>query len=236
MSSAPVDLQPLSDFDSPDVVAPAFRRFRRGLVAALVIVAGLSLVGGFLAGRPRAQTPRELLARAPGPHFVGETVRQGRLSALVLETARVGPETYAVHFVASADSLTPSEALHVEVPLNTLIPAPGDEDGLGGARLQTGGELVDSGFGPGTHVVEAWVLVPAGTRRLPVQFISAVPVVPGGNPPGGGRRPTAPENGPPETGPAESHLPPSVPGTDRALGNITIDMETLDVPARIWRR
>lgn len=235
MTSAPVDLQPLSEFDSPDVVAPAFRRFRRGLVAALVVVTALSLVGGFLAGRPDGQTPRELLSRAPGRHFVGEDIMQGPLSVLFLETARVGPRTYAVHFVASADSLGPSEAVHVEVPFNTLIPAPGEEDELGGLRLQTGGELVDSGFGPGTRVVEAWVLVPAGVRRLPVEFSAAVPVGPGVNPTSRDQRQGAPNNTP-EAGPAESRLPPSVPGTGRVLGKITIDMATLDVPDRIWRR
>lgn len=237
MNSAPVDLQPLAEFDSPDVVAPAFHRFRRGLVAAVVIVSALSLVGGFVAGRTNGQTPRELLARAPGRHFVGEEVSRGRLSVLVLDTGRVGPETYAVHFVAAAERLAPSDALHVEVPFNTLIPAPGEEDELGGLRLQTGGELTDSGFGPGTHVVEAWVLVPAGTRRLPVKFSAAVPVVPGVNNTSGGRRKGAPNTAPPKVGPDEPlYMPPSVPGTNRALGKITIDMSRLDVPDRIWGR
>lgn len=64
MSVPQADLSGLSEFDAPDVVAPAFRRFRWGLIAVLVVVAATAAFAGYTVDKTRTHDLRELLRQA----------------------------------------------------------------------------------------------------------------------------------------------------------------------------
>ena len=68
MSVPPVDLDQLKDYDTPEIVAPAFRRFRWGLVATLLLVAAAAGFAGYSVDKTRTHDQRELLRRADSLH------------------------------------------------------------------------------------------------------------------------------------------------------------------------
>lgn len=68
MSVPPADLGRLSEFDAPEVVAPAFRRFRWRLVAVLVLVAGVAAFAGYSVDKTRSADLKELLHRGDALH------------------------------------------------------------------------------------------------------------------------------------------------------------------------
>ena len=230
MTSTPAPLGQLAEVDTPELVKPAFRRFRRQLFAVLALVAVAAALVGFVAGRPHSQSPRDLMLRAEQRHLISRPLSQGDLSVLVLDAARVGPRTYGVHLVASAENLSTDQALDIHVPINTLIPAPGEEDDLGGLRMQTGGEIADSGYGAGTHVIEAWILIPTGTTEVPIEFRAGVPLNPTAPPPAA----TPGEDAVPSMDHEAAEMPPTTPGSAQTLGSITIRVDQLGVPKPIW--
>lgn len=64
MSVPPADLTRLSEFDTPEVVAPAFRRFRLGFLGALLAVALASGFAGYKVDQTRTHDLRTLLRTA----------------------------------------------------------------------------------------------------------------------------------------------------------------------------
>ena len=62
--TAPTDLSALREFDTPDVVAPAFRRFRLWLLALLLAVAAAAAFAGYSVDKVRTESLSELLRRA----------------------------------------------------------------------------------------------------------------------------------------------------------------------------
>ena len=64
MSSPAADLSHLNEFDNPDVVAAAFRRFRWTVAGLLVLVAVAAAFAGYSVDRTRTSDMKELLHRA----------------------------------------------------------------------------------------------------------------------------------------------------------------------------
>lgn len=235
-SDTPLDLDGYGDIDSPDVVRRAAGRFRRRLFACAAVVALLALSAGFLlAQQPGDTTPRGLLDQAAVRHEAGGQLRQDGLSLVVLEAGRVSEGIYVLHIVGVAERLDDQEALDLSIPVSTLIPPPGQEPAdLPGHQVQTLGiDPQESGYGPGRHVVQAWVVLPTGTRTVPVDFLAGVPQRP--SPPGASPDHGDPADASPSNGAAPRGLPPTVEGTGRRLGTIELDVKELQIPEEIWQ-
>lgn len=68
MSVPPSDLDAMREFDTPDIVTPAFRRFRLWLGVVLVAVAATAGYVGYSVDKVRTQDLSELLRRADALH------------------------------------------------------------------------------------------------------------------------------------------------------------------------
>ena len=68
MSVPPADLNSLREFDAPEIVTPAFRRFRWRLVGVLLLVAGVAAFAGYSVDRTRSEGLAELLHRGDTLH------------------------------------------------------------------------------------------------------------------------------------------------------------------------
>jgi hypothetical protein len=240
MAHEPVDLAELADDNVPELVAPAARRFRRRLFAAVALVALVGGSSGYLvASSPEDGSPRGRLAGAEPRVAVNEQLDGDGLSLLVLEAGRVSEGVYGIHVVGIAHDLDDQAALTLSVPINTLLPAPGEEsDDLGGLQVQTDEiEPGDAGMEPGRHVRQAWILLPTGTRTVPIQFAAGIPLAPQGAPDMAEDRTVELEMPDPgQANDAQLALPPTVPGTGQNLGTIELDLRSLAIPPEIWDR
>jgi hypothetical protein len=193
------------------------------------------------AGASTAVRGADLLEQADERHEVDRRLEGEGMTLTVVEVGRVDDDRFVLHVTAAADGLSAEESLELTVPSNVLARSPWEMSaGLSMGQVDTRGLLdADFGWGPGRHPVRSWIVVPSGTRSIPVDFLVGVPAIPGRtvSPEAPDREPIpapAPESAEGE-GTPDLFLPPTSPGTERYLGRLTIDMAELGVPERLWR-
>lgn len=218
----PLGLRELAEVDSPEIVRAALRRFRRRTAIRALWIAGALLVATVILPFLRGRTTVDRFAHAPG-ELTRAVVSSGPIHVLLLETKRLDKDSVGLHILTVADGLRPDEQLAVNPDPSHFLPPPLTfRSALRGVR-----QVTQFGTPRSRGVVEQYLILYPGTRTIEIGVSAALPAGPGEE------EETLPRGPRPMT--EEDFLFPYRPGTFRRIGTVVIDLQTLGVPATIWR-